>query len=139
MNIHYSQTLVFKKYCLENHLRTMTNLPFYTGPKDMADPVNQTGQRSKKTLWKKPDSCRDQIFEEKCTLSTIFFSYIFFNAHCIDMEQVQPETSFRWTGKLQQSLQKKFCKHIHQKNTKVICSYAQQQITYEFSAQYLYI
>ena len=39
MNIHYSQTLVLKKDFFENHLHTLTNLPFYTGPKDMADPV----------------------------------------------------------------------------------------------------
>ena len=40
MNIHYSQTLVFKKYFFENHVHTMTKLPFYTGPEDMADPVH---------------------------------------------------------------------------------------------------
>ena len=36
MNIHYSQTLVLKKDFFENNLHT---LPFYTGPKDMEDPV----------------------------------------------------------------------------------------------------
>ena len=41
MNIHYSQTLVFKKKFFENHLRTLTKLPFYTGPKYMADAVNE--------------------------------------------------------------------------------------------------
>ena len=39
MNIYYYQTLVFKKLFFENHLHTLTKLPFYTGPKDMADPV----------------------------------------------------------------------------------------------------
>ena len=39
MNIHYSQTLVFEKYFFENHVHTLIKLPFYTGPKDMADPV----------------------------------------------------------------------------------------------------
>ena len=39
MNIHYSQTLAFKKYFFENHVHTLTKLSFYTGPKDVADPV----------------------------------------------------------------------------------------------------
>ena len=39
MSIHYSQTLGFKKFLFENHLHTLTKSPFYTGPKDMADPV----------------------------------------------------------------------------------------------------
>ena len=39
MNIHYSQTLVYKNFFFENHLHTLTKLPFYFGPKDMEDPV----------------------------------------------------------------------------------------------------
>ena len=39
MNIHYSQTLVFKKKIFENHLHTLAKLPIHIGPKDMADPV----------------------------------------------------------------------------------------------------
>ena len=39
-NIHYSQTLVFKKFFSENNVHTFTKLPFYTGPKDMANPVD---------------------------------------------------------------------------------------------------
>ena len=47
MNIHYSQTLVFKKYLFENHVHTLTKLSFYSGPKDMADPVSAMGLQNK--------------------------------------------------------------------------------------------
>ena len=40
IRIHYSHSLVFKKYFFENHVHTLTELPFYTGPKDTVDPVD---------------------------------------------------------------------------------------------------
>ena len=39
VRIHYYHGLVFKKYFFENHVHTLTELPFYTGPKDTVDPV----------------------------------------------------------------------------------------------------
>ena len=38
---HYSKTLVFKIFFYD-HVHSLTKLPFYTGPNDMADPVYAT-------------------------------------------------------------------------------------------------
>ena len=52
IRIHYYHSLVFKKYFFEKHVHTLTELPFYTGPKDAADPVEYNMQENKRKLLK---------------------------------------------------------------------------------------
>ena len=40
MNIHYSQTLVFKNFFFENHLHTLTKLPFCTDYLNFSNNLN---------------------------------------------------------------------------------------------------
>ena len=65
MNIHYSQTFVLRKDFFENNLHTLTKLPFYTGPKDMEDPV---GER------KRPAISKQASFSTTLSRSYIVFA-----------------------------------------------------------------